>query len=59
MLKKLKKEDESFSEDIRSLIHGKDISICYGLLAEYAKDMEIVEKEALKARRGNWRSVEL
>lgn len=55
MLKGLKREDESFSEIIKGLITEKEISKCYGLLATCKDDFEVIEKEALAARKGKWR----
>jgi predicted CopG family antitoxin len=55
MLKGLKREDESFSEIIKSLISEKEISKCYGLLSDKKEDFEIIEKEASAARKGKWR----
>ncbi len=57
ILKALKKKDESFSEVIRTLAEQKDISKCYGLLKDYKEDLELVEKEAIKARKQKWREV--
>ena len=59
MLKRLKKEDESFSDVIRNITQQKDISRCYGLLKEYKEDLKFVEKEAIKARKEKWREVKL
>lgn len=57
MLKGLKREDESFSEIIKSLISEKEISKCYGLLSDKKEDFEIIEKEASAARKGKWRRI--
>lgn len=55
MLKRLKRGDQSFSDVIRSLAAGKDISRCYGLLEGCREELGIVEKEALRARRRKWK----
>ncbi len=57
MLKGLKRENESFSEIIKSLISEKEISKCYGLLSNSKEDFDIIEKEALATRKGKWRQV--
>lgn len=59
MLKRRKKEDESFSDIIKQLAGQKDIMKCFGLLADDKEGLEFIEKEALKARKQKWRSVEL
>ena len=58
MLTTLKGENESFSEVIKSLVK-KDITQCYGLLRDYKEELEIVEKEAIKARKEHWKEAEL
>ena len=58
-LRGLKRRDESFSEVIRSLVKEKDISKCYGVLADLKSDLAFVEAEALKARRQTWKGVQL
>ncbi len=57
LLKRLKKENESFSEVILSLIEEKDIRKCYGILSEYAGDLEKIKFEADKSRKSKWREV--
>lgn len=54
LLKTIKKEDESFSEVIRNLAKNKDITRCYGLLKNCKESLDIVEKEAIKARKEKW-----
>ncbi|MFH2106016.1 MAG: antitoxin VapB family protein [Candidatus Micrarchaeota archaeon] len=56
LLKRLKKDDESFSDIIRSLVEEKDISKCYGLLANYKDDLKFIEEETNKARKQKWRA---
>jgi len=55
MLKRLKRDDQSFSEVIRSLVTGKDLSRCYGLLKDCGDEVRIIEKEALRARKQKWK----
>ncbi len=50
-LKQLRKGDESFSDIIRRLVRERDLGSCYGLLNMYKEDLEIVENEALRARK--------
>ncbi len=59
MLKRRKKEDESFSDVIRELAGQKDIRKCYGLLKEYAAELEEAEQEILKDRKKKWREIEI
>ncbi len=55
MLKRFKREDQSFSDVIRSLAEGKDISKCYGLLSGCKEELGLIEKEVLRARRQKWK----
>jgi predicted CopG family antitoxin len=57
LLKRLKRENESFSEIILNLIEEKDISKCYGILSEYKGELEKIQKEADKSRKSKWREV--
>jgi predicted CopG family antitoxin len=57
MLKRLKKENESFSEAILNLIEEKDISKCYGILSEHVEELETIQKETDKSRKSKWREV--
>lgn len=59
MLKRRKKENESFSDIIRELAEQKDIMKCFGLLSNDKEGLEFIEKEALKARKQKWKVVEL
>ena len=58
-LRTLKKEDESFSEVIRNLTMGKDISRCYGILKDSKEGLDAVEMEAAKARKEKWKEAAL
>lgn len=55
LLKGLRREGQSFSDVIRSMVEEKDISKCYGLLSGYKAELATVETEALKARKQKWK----
>ena len=59
ILRSLKKKDESFSEVIKRMTNEKDITKCYGLLKDYQEDLQIIEREALLARKQKWKEVKL
>ncbi|MBU0591855.1 antitoxin VapB family protein [Candidatus Micrarchaeota archaeon] len=59
MLKNLKRGDESFSEVILAIVKTKDISRCYGLLKDRSAQLDQIEAEAKKVRKGNWRQVNI
>lgn len=58
-LKRLKKEDESFSDVIRNVTQQKDISRCYGLWKGNEEEVEFIRKEALKARKATWPEIKI
>jgi predicted CopG family antitoxin len=58
-LKSLKKEGESFSDVIRNMVKEKDISRCYGLFKGDDESVDIIRKEAKKARKQRWKEVKL
>ena len=58
-LKRLKKEDESFSDVIEHLTENKDITRCFGLFGGDEENIAIIRKEAEKARKQRWKEVRL
>lgn len=59
LLKGLRRQGQSFSDVIRSMLEEKDISKCYGLLSGYKDELESVEREAIRARKQKWKEARL
>ena len=58
-LKQLKRSEESFSDVITGLVEIKDIRRCFEISTGSKDELDMIEKEAMKARKGKWRQVDL